>query len=233
MEGRACHSVPNAATIGLRLKHLLVEGAYIPREYYVFDDRRMVYMPIYKVASTSIKTALLRPNAVKAEYPQYMDIHDEGTAGRHSLLHPRWWSYFKFAFVRDPFDRLISCYEDRVRRPVYLPIGRYYFDTGYNHSLIKRLFGASFSQDMSFTAFVALVTRIPDVVSDGHFKSQYAWLHRFGKCIPDYVGKLEALPESWAAISARCGGPASLEYRNRSDRRDVSSYYATTDSSMR
>ena len=53
---------------------------------------------------------------------------------------------------------------------------------------------------MSFTTFVSLVGRIPDCLADGHFKSQYAWLYRLGKRIPDYVGKLEELPESWSVI---------------------------------
>ena len=187
--------MPTPQTVALHLKHFLIGGAYTPREYYVFDELKLIYMPIYKVASTSIKTALLQSESASgsAPYPQYMEIHRETSYGHHSVLNVKQRGYFSFAFVRDPFDRLISCYEDRVRRPFYAPIDRYYFDSEYNHVLIKRLFGASFSPTMSFPAFVALIARIPDYLADGHFKSQYAWLHRFGRRIPDYVGHLESL----------------------------------------
>ncbi len=218
--------MPSAKTVGTRLKHLVVEGAYIPREYYVFDDRELVYIPIYKVASTSIKTALIRPRDGASQYPEYMAIHDEGSFGRHSLLNPRQRAYFKFSFVRDPFTRLVSCYEDRVRRPIYAPIGRYYFDTAYNRVLIRRLFGSEFSQDMSFEAFVNLVAKIPDWLADGHFKSQYGWIYRFGRPIPDYVGRLETLAEDWRPLAARFGLPEP-EHRNRSNQQDIASYFTT------
>lgn len=220
--------MPTATTIATRLAYLALEGSYIPREYYVFDDRRLVYMPIYKVASTSIKTALIRPEQAIRSYPQQMDVHAEGSFGHHFLFGYRRRRYFKFAFVRNPFERLVSCYEDRVRREIYEPIGRQYFDTSYNSILIKRLFGSTFSTKMSFADFVRLVARIPDVISDGHFKSQYGWTHRFGRRIPDYVGKLENLDQDWEPIARRFGLPF-LERTNSSDRHELADYFASPD----
>lgn len=217
--------MPNARTFALRLKHLLIEGAYIPREYYIFDDRELIFMPIFKVASTSIKTALIRQDLpTVATYPDYMAIHKEGNFGRHSLLDPRRRRYFIFSFVRSPFDRLVSCYEDRVRRPIYLPIDRYYFDSDYNHILVKRLYGKCFDRNMTFSEFVELVARIPDFLSDGHFKSQYGWLYRFGHRIPNYVGKLENVDDDWEPLAARFG-LTSLTHQNSSDRRDLTKYF--------
>ena len=218
--------MPNVKVIGSRLRHLVLEGAYIPREYYVFDDRALVYLPIFKVASTSIKTALLKPGQGVGVYPDYMSIHQEGTFGHHSLLSPRQRRYFKFAFVRNPFERLVSCYEDRVRRPIYEPIDSYYFDSDYNHVLIQKLTGSYFHKDMAFSEFIRLVARIPDFLADGHFKSQYGWLHRFGRPIPDYVGRLESLTQDWQPIATRFGLP-DLEQRNPSSRDDVASYFST------
>ena len=207
------------------MMYLAVEGSYIPREYYIFDDLRLVYMPIFKVASTSIKTALLRPSGTAGSYPAYMDIHKAGTDGHHFLFGQRRSQYFKFAFVRDPFDRLVSCYEDRVRRAVYPPIGRHYFDTSYNHVLVKKLSGQAITADMGFESFVSLILRVPDALADGHFKSQYAWLSRFGSLIPDYVGKIENLAEDWQPIASRYDLP-EVPTLNPSNRDALQAYYS-------
>ena len=220
--------MPNASTIALRLKHLVRHGSYVPRGYYVFDDLELVYIPVYKVATTSIKTVLIRreqQSDAAGEYPQYMEIHHEGPFGRHSLTHTQR-RYFKFAFVRDPFDRLVSCYEDRVRKSVDSPTARYYFDTDYNQILIRRLFGDSFRADMSFADFVTLVARIPDVLADEQFKSQYTSLHRFGRLIPDFVGRFESLTDDWRTIADRFGLRA-LEHQNPSDREVGATYFGT------
>jgi chondroitin 4-sulfotransferase 11 len=222
--------VPNASTIAIRLKHLVRHGSYIPRGYYVFDDLELVYIPIYKVATTSIKTALIRrePGGDGAgEYPHYMNIHNQGAFGNLSLTRTQR-GYFKFAFVRNPFDRLVSCYEDRVRKSVNGPGAAYYFDTDYNQILVRRLFGDSFRADMSFADFVKLVTRIPDVLADGHFKSQYANLYRSGRLIPDFVGKFESLTDDWRTIADRFGLPA-LERQNPSDRQRAVTYFETSE----
>ncbi len=215
--------MPTPTTVATRLWYLLMEGAYIPREYYVLQDRALVYMPIYKTASTSIKTALLSPGA-STRYPDYMQVHSEGDAGCHHLSDRQLKNYFTFSFVRDPFERLISCYEDRVRRPIYLPIRRYYFDSHYNRTLLKTLFGSQFHVDMDFPEFVSLVTQIPDVVADGHFKSQHAWTHRYGRRLPNYIGRLESISTDWARLAQRFN-LADIEQRNASDRREVASYF--------
>jgi hypothetical protein len=219
--------MPALKTIGLHLSYLALEGAYIPREYYVFHDRQLVYMPIFKVASTSIKTALLRPYEQHGEYPQYMTVHKEGTLGHHFLFGRSRRRYFKFAFVRNPFDRLVSCYVDRVRRPIYQPVGRCYFASDYNHVLIKSLFGRAFDPSMTFENFVRLVAKIPDYLSDGHFKSQYAWLHRFGTLIPEYVGRVESIGDDWRPLAERFSLP-SLTRLNASTRDGFVSYYSSS-----
>lgn len=222
-------TVRKPRTIGTRLSYLLLEGSYIPREYYVFDDIELIYLPIYKVASTTIKTALIRPNQEIRTYPSQMSIHHEGAYGHHFLLGGRRRRYFKFAFVRNPFERLVSCFEDRVRRAVYMPIGRYYFDSDYNHLLIRRLFGGEFYVDMSFREFVTLIARIPDFLADGHFKSQYAWTHRFKRPIPDYIGKLENRDSDWFPIAERFNLPGLKTRINASVRQDIGRYFTSSD----
>jgi hypothetical protein len=157
-----------------------------------------------------------------------MTIHQEGNFGHHSLLNPRQRRYFKFAFVRDPFDRLVSCYEDRVMRPVHAQIGRHHFDTDYNRVLVKTLAGSCFHQNMSFAEFVELTGKIPDFLADGHFKSQHGWLYRFGSRIPDYVGKLETLTEDWRPLAARFSLP-ELDHRNRSEDYELRDYFKTSE----
>lgn len=213
-------------TILLRAKNILIHGDYIPTEYYVFDDSKLVYISIPKVACTSLKTAVMpKPDKYSSIKSEYMSVHRQASLYCHPKLPRHSSDYFKFAFVRNPFDRLVSCYEDKVKRPVQHN-GKYYFSSLYNHRLIKWLYGSEFNPDMSFEEFAQLVCRIPDTLSDGHFKSQYSMLYKRKILSVDYVGKFENLSMDWDPIARQHHLP-TLKQRNTSDRSDWTSYYLT------
>ena len=216
--------MPTFSTFLTRGKNLLQHGAYIPTEYFVFDERRIVYISIPKVACTSIKLA------IEGTREQLL-TEQEGTMGIHNLLTSRCTyslnrktrNYAVFAFVRNPFDRLVSCYEDKIRKPLQHN-GQYYFASAYNRIFLRRLFGSSFHDDMSFDEFIKLVSRIPDAIADGHFKSQYSSLYKRGAQIPQFVGKFESLNRDWSTIASKLG-LNELTSNNKSRRTPWMDYY--------
>lgn len=209
-----------------RATYLILYGAYIPNQYFIFNSQKVVYIPIPKVACTSIKIALMSSEAGHANsHDEYMNIH---TSTAHYMVHSiasYQRDYFKFAFVRNPFDRLVSCYKDKVKRKIQHN-GRYHFDTHYNNTLIRHLFGDAFRHDMSFREFAELVAKVPDFLADGHFKSQYSVLCRRGAKLPDFIGKFEHLEEDWQVMADQHGFP-QLSIRNRTEQDDWRSYYTS------
>ncbi len=218
--------MPALSTILKRGKNLLLHGAYIPPEYFVFDERRIVYISIPKVACTSIKLAIegTRGQLTSTE-EGVMSVHKKLTSKCTHSLNRRTADYYIFAFVRNPFDRLVSCYEDKVRKPAQHN-GHYFFSSAYNRVFLKQLLGAEFHPNMSFDEFVRLVARVPDIIADGHFKSQYSSLYRNGKRIPHFIGRFEHLNEDWKSIADKFG-LAELTANNRTDRSRWMDYYTS------
>jgi chondroitin 4-sulfotransferase 11 len=214
-------------TILKRGRNLLLYGAYIPPEYFVFDERRLVYISIPKVACTSIKLAIEGVDEQIATSEQgVMGVHRKLTSKCTHSLNRHAADYTIFAFVRNPYDRLVSCYEDKVKKPVQHN-GQYYFATAYNRVFLRRLLGSAFHADMSFDEFVRLVSRTPDAIADGHFKSQYSSLYRHDRRIPHIVGKFENLGEDWKPLADRFG-LAALSANNRSaERAQWMDYYTS------
>ena len=207
-----------------RFRHLILHGNYIPTDYYVFDDINTVYISIPKVACTSIKTACLARYATdESDVNDQMGIHSAANKYRSFSLNSRQEEYFVFAFVRNPFDRIVSCYEDKVRKEIQHS-GQYHFSTNYNNAIIRKLYGRAFHPEMSFREFVKLVADIPDYLSDGHFRSQYSFLYRRGKVSADYIGKFESIQEDWQPIAKKLGLP-ELSQRNTSNRQQWRDYY--------
>lgn len=211
-------------TIIERGRNIFRYGHYIPVEYFIFDQQQLVYISVPKVACTSIKIALMgHADHRNDEYAHYMQVHQDLKSLHYPRLPARARSYFKFAFVRNPFDRLVSFYEDKVCRPVQHN-GRYHFDSAYNTRLIRTLFGTSFTPNMAFTDFVRLVARVPDWLADAHFKSQYSMLYRGKRKIPDFIGHFETLDRDWATLTKQYGIPP-LGRKNATTARDWRTYY--------
>lgn len=198
---------------GVFVDALRAQGQVQLRDFYVVDERRLVFMSVPKVACTAIKLALIKARGIKIpadkSLHQYVHIHPSWhrEAGR---LGEAQTGYHRFAFVRNPFDRLVSCYRSKIvfeptpSQPHHLYAG-YYFDLPTN---------------VPFDDFARRVAKIPDALADAHFKSQHALLYDGGELVVDDVGRFERFEADWQPLAARHGLEPTLEASNESTRKD-------------
>lgn len=166
---------------------------------------RAVYVEIPKVACTSIKVALADMLGIELEggnphhtaFPSVDHIWSD-----HGPLYP---GLFSFAFVRNPWDRLVSCYRDKICLEV----------DGFTSSTIRPgiadcLAGFdAFRPEMPFDEFIDAVVSIPDEGADAHFHAQYTFVtNRSAEVAVDYLGRYETLAEDIARIGEQLGLPA-------------------------
>ncbi|HET9622323.1 MAG TPA: sulfotransferase family protein [Kofleriaceae bacterium] len=155
-----------------------------------------VYVEIPKVACTSVKTALAP--ACGVTLPADGNPHDL----RWPLADgPPFPGRFSFAFVRDPWDRLVSCYRDKLRGEVD-GFTSFTVRPGVANCLARF---DRFVAGMSFAAFVRAVAAIPDAEADAHFRSQHGFVCVDGALAVDAIGRFERLDEDFAAIARRIG----------------------------
>jgi chondroitin 4-sulfotransferase 11 len=176
-------------------------------ECILLERQAAVYIEIPKVACTSIKTAIADlvgvrltetgGNPHEARWPAPRD-----PSGRTGPPFP---GLFAFAFVRDPWDRLVSCYRDKIRGEVD---GFTYFTDRPGVANCLARFDAFFA-GMSFDEFVRAVASIPDEEADAHFRSQHTFVtDEEGRLATDFVGRYERLAEDWRRVGQRIGLPA-------------------------
>ena len=171
----------------------------IPRAI-VLPELKLAYVPIAKVANRSMKAAIAahiglpyqgHPNRAAWQYLPVAALPAE--------------DYFRFAFVRNPLDRLLSCYAQKIvlyGRRMKLPLEFWRY-------------GNRFHRDMTFADFVETVAGIPDRLSDIHFRSQHTFLYHRGQLMVDFIGRFERLAQDWDQLRQRYSlGP--LPHENRS-----------------
>lgn len=105
------------------------------------------------------------------------------------LRAPRYDGYFRFAFVRNPWSRLVSCYRNKVleQRPERF----WRFVNNYPHIPFEK---------MSFADFVRFVCRVPKDLCDRHFRPQ---VDLFVEEEVDFIGRFESYADDLRRVIER------------------------------
>jgi len=185
---------------------------------------KFIFIHNFKVAGTSIKTALNK-SALKnptnytilnkllehkklkfldklfQKIPQisYFNDHYSALEVKKKIPDHIWKNSFKFGFVRNPWDRQVSFYHYMLKNKDH-----------YQHKLIKK---------MSFDEYIKWR------VSKGKHSQKEFFCDENGNIIVDFIGKFENLEQDFNFICKKIGIPAKLSHLNKSDHKDYRKYY--------
>jgi len=157
----------------------------------------LVYARIPKAANTSIKESLaalvtdIQPNSsLRPTNDKYWKSSvaqagflapDEYTSQYHKL--------FSFSFIRDPLDRLYSCYYDKI----------------ISNKCRSRSFQAlGYSDSMSFDDFAAHTLQLDIHEMDVHTQPQTFLIEDSSGRLPKFIGLTESSNEHWSSLSRHC-----------------------------
>lgn len=151
-----------------------------------FGKYNATYFRVPKVASTSLLMTFRKIDNI--EKIDYEDVNK---------------SDFKFAFVRNPFDRLTSCFRHIIQKGSFKEDNR-------------------LSKNMSFESFVDVISKTKIQNMDIHFRPQYTFIPE----TPDYIGKFEDLNHDFAVVCQKIGIKGyELLHQNKTDNIDFRTYY--------
>ena len=171
------------------------------------DTNKMIYFINPKCACTTIKAFLAATDLTLDVDPT--KIGQDGAFGKVDRIEDvsPYPDYFKFTFVRNPWDRLVSCYLEKV-------IG-------------QRRWIEIFGPTPSFADFVRVVHGIPDEEADIHYRSQYLNVtDGAGELVVDFVGRVENLQDDIRTVASVRDLEYSLEHFRKSEgRKPYREYY--------
>jgi hypothetical protein len=183
----------------------------------ISDSHEFIFLRMRKVASTSMK-AMLTPLGLplpagriahlksrlhlERDYHKYVfRAHDDIRAAQKRMPADKFDRYFKFAFVRNPWDRLVSEYEFLLKKTQH---GR--------HSRVKRLSG--------FKQFIQMQIPRRDAYQINMLCDNN------GILLMDFVGKIENLDKDWQTVCDRIGiERQALPSKNVTEHKHYREYY--------
>lgn len=177
----------------------------VPDWAFVDVKRRLGYVAIPKVASTSIKAAMFGIEANSAE-----EIHALALDRRMSVAKARSKGIFLFSVVRNPFDRAVSIWRNRVYEPE-------------RHTRLTRIF----PEGMAFRDFAALLAEVGPK-RDLHTMAQAALLVHRHELVVDMICRFERLGRDWGLLRKLYKLPG-LALHNASSPADYVDFYGDTE----
>ncbi len=183
----------------------------------LLKDFEAIYFSIPKAASRSLRKKFadilgldgLTPYTISFPYATALELDSKYS------------NFFKFCFVRNPWDRLTSVYFGKFQRGSIELNKPFYKAKLYYFSKIFKVNISSFYQypllvkDMTFDEFIEAVCQTPDEYLDKHLMSQHKFIPMDrGSLKLDYIGKIESLKEDLDFVFEKMGlENTQLRYR--------------------
>jgi hypothetical protein len=181
------------------------------RSNIVIHDKKFIFMMLKKCGSVTMGMTILSSlghtdlggnnvNKVLGSETEHLDKYEVDKLK----------DYTKVVWVRNPYNRLVSGWFDRIH-------------------LIRNEDTMSWygvPNTITFPDFIDWVCSIPDEEMNVHFKQQTDDITIDGRLVPNVVMKLENLTEEWKQLRSRFNWLSELKYHaNKSKKGDYRSYY--------
>jgi hypothetical protein len=198
---------------------------YFEQSNIVLHDLHAIYFFVPKVACSSLKKICAELLGIDVDLTDSVEpVHEvEYPFVRREELH-EYSDYFKFAFVRNPWDRLVSCWSSKIAADPDRTDQEWL--AGVHRCLADF---PQFYAGMSFEAFAAAVVATPDDSAESHFRSQYLVVSaEDGTDLCDFVGRFENLNSDVAHVLQRLNvaDRIRLSLLNPSRREAYADYYS-------
>lgn len=186
----------------------------------VSQSKKFLFVHIQKTAGRSFE-AVLKENI--GDLKSLPGTHDHALWVRDQFG-DSWEEYYKVAFVRNPWDRLVSWYAMFQRKG--------------NTTWYKRMTGlGKYNKIRQYvldhtSSFEEFIYNCNDIIEDTDGKKSF-WYNQLdyvcdseGRVMVDFIGKFENLVEDTAVVFKHLGiDGVSLPHKNSSEHRDYRTYY--------
>jgi chondroitin 4-sulfotransferase 11 len=185
-------------------------------------SKKFLFIHIQKTGGQSLERVL------KREIPdthRFLGTHDHASWARHKL-EPEWSEYFKFALVRNPWDRLVSWYMMIEQNKQLIP----WYKRLLRRNKYNLLWQYVLERSKNFEEFIINCTgEVNDM--DGRKSFAYNQLDYLtdeeGKVIVDFIGRFEKLELDAEIIFRKLGVEnAALPHINQTPHKHYSEYYS-------
>jgi hypothetical protein len=192
-----------------------------PRPF-VCEELKLIYYPVPKAASSTVRRYLIehgypdrRPSELTHNHIQHFQFPRTSQSKARDFLAE---GYRSVAIVRNPYERIVSCYFDKIVGAGASPGPSAGF-VRYNRLLGRNLF----RNDMTFPEFIRVISRIPDFAADAHFRSQRTFIPVAGGQVNlDCLIQMERFSEQFPAFLKAVELPVwEMMRENQTSKRDA------------
>lgn len=190
-------------------------------------DRQFIFFHVTKAAGTSVKKALepyaqepekfkiaRPPRRVEGELNPFYEMwesmlwHAKARDAQKELPAEDYDRFYKFAFVRNPWDWQVSYYHFILKETTHI-----------RHDLVQSMTGG-------FEEYLEWVIATKNPFPKGATKLQAEIItNKEGELIVDYIGRYETLTQDFNEICQRLELAVQLPHLNQSQHRDYQAYY--------
>lgn len=167
----------------------------------VSPEGRFVYIRVPKAANSTITSTLFRllhGHDAESHAAAKESFRSPRSLGLRQALEMKR-NYIKFTFVRNPYDRVLSAYLDKICNE----------QTEHYRKMVRKLLKIKTNTPISFTDFCHYL-KAGGVMDDPHWMPQSYIINSIGLENIHFIGKVENLAEDMNAL-------ASLLFANRKD----------------